>query len=402
MVFFGKLTAAAVSLCLCVFLLRSRFFIAEAARWKQIACYGGCWILLAAARLLGNYALILALAAMLVAGFLCWYLYQATPLKALSTGALFGVLQLAAAGVGMFFQRFFPDMGAECVLLPEMTALYALTALASAFSQQWRAVPMPLLALVPVWLVCVILCEEMIRRRGDMGISILLFFAYLWMLYAGIHLMQVRSRMEAKILSLMEARQKAHHYVLQEEYYRQLQDKQAETRALWHDLNKYLRAAKAETPDAPSLAQLKDMLSSATQIVDVGNHVLNVLLNEYDQSSKAAGIDLRMKVQVPPELPVTPADLYILIGNTMDNALEACGELPPDQRVIDLTLRTHNDVLYYKLTNPYVRLSENPAPDHTHGYGLQNVRRCVQKYGGSVEIWQEDGFFTVSAHLNLE
>ena len=181
-----------------------------------------------------------------------------------------------------------------------------------------------------------------------------------------------------------------------------MQDKQAETRALWHDLNKYLRAAKTETQPAQALEQLESMLNSATQIVDTGNRVLNVILNEYTQMAKATGIDLRLKVQVPAELPVTVADLYILIGNTMDNAMEACAALPPDQRIMDLTLRAHNDVLYYKLVNPFSSEKPKQGSDPMHGHGLQNVRRCVEKYDGFIDAAKEKGFFTITVHLNLE
>ena len=195
----------------------------------------------------------------------------------------------------------------------------------------------------------------------------------------------------------LRSQQTARHYAQQEEYYQQLLVKQKETRALWHDLNKYLRAAKAETPSAQALEQLESLLDSATGIIDVGNRVVNVILNEYTQAAKAAGIELRLKVNVPEELFVSAADLYVLIGNTMDNALEACKALPAHQRLIDLTLRTHNDVLYYKLVNPYI---PRERKDPSRGYGLQNVRRCVQTYGGNLEIIDKDGYFTVFTHLN--
>ena len=58
----------------------------------------------------------------------------------------------------------------------------------------------------------------------------------------------------------------------------------------------------------------KTLLNSATGIIDVGNRVVNVILNEYDQAAKASGIELRLKVNVPEELFVSAADLYVLIG----------------------------------------------------------------------------------------
>lgn len=399
---FGIISTAVITLFLCIFLLQGQFSIVEVTGRRTIASCCGCWVLLVAVRLLTSSVWIIAPVAMLIAGFLGWYIGQAKPVKALSFGVLFGVLQLVSGIVPILLQRALPDLGMSHTLIPEVVALYALIAFTCVFSEKWCLAQKGLLALIPIWLVLLLLCEEILRRRNDMGISILIFFADLWILYAGVHLMFVCKKIEAGCLSALEAQKKAHHYILQEEYYQKLQNKQNETRALWHDLNKYLRAAKAENSDASSLDQLESTLQSATQIVDVGNNVLNVILNEYDQAARAAGTDLRMKVQVSQELPVTPADLYILIGNTTDNALEACKELPQEQRIINLTLRTHNGVLYYKLINPCVNQVKKAIPDPSRGYGLANVRLCVQKYHGDVDTAKENGFFIFSAHLNLE
>lgn len=399
---FGIVACAVITLFLCIFLLRSQFSIAVLTGWKPIACCCGCWVLLIAIRLLTNSIWIIAPVTMLIAGFLSWYIGQAKPVKALSFGMLFGVLQLASGIVPLLLQKVLPDLGMPHILIPEIVTLYALIAFTCIFSEKWHLAQKGILALIPIWLVLLLLCEEVLRRRNDMGISMLLFFADLWVLYAGVHLMLVCRKIDARLLAVLEAQRKEHHYILQEEYYQKLRSKQDETRALWHDLNKYLKAAKAENPDATALEQLEGMLQSATQIVDVGNNVLNVILNEYDQAARAAGTDLRMKVQVSPELPVAPADLYILIGNTMDNALEACNHLPQEQRIIDLTLRTHNGVLYYKLVNPCINHAKKTVLDPSRGYGLANVRLCVQKYHGDVEATKENGFFIFSAHLNLE
>ena len=399
---FGIITAAVITLFLCIFLLRSQFSIAKIVKRSTIVCFCGCLVLLVAVRLLTSAVWIIATFTMVIAGFLSWYIGQAKPVKALSFGVLFGVLQLVSGIVCILIQRVVPDLGLPHTLIPEIVVLYALIAFTCIFSEKWHLAQNGLLALIPIWLVLLLLCEELLRRRNDMGISILLFFADLWMLYAGVHLMFVCKKIEARLLVALEAQQKSHHYILQEEYYQKLQNKQDETRALWHDLNKYLRAAKAENPDASSLNQLENMLQSATQIVDVGNRVLNVILNEYDQAARAAGTNLQLKVLVTQELPVSPADLYILIGNTMDNALEACNELPQTQRTINLTLRTYNGVLYYHLTNPYINLDKKIRKDQAHGYGLTNVRNCVHKYAGDIQIDDQNGIFSFSAHLNLE
>lgn len=401
MIVFGKLVCSAVSLSLCLLLMRSYFAVPWPMPGKAIAAIVGSWAILCIVGVFWDHPFLHTALAVLLAGLLCWYIGRSDAAKAALFGAGFGLLRLTAYGAAVFLHTVIPGLGEEIFLLIEATVFHALITLAAAFSKQWRLASAPMLQLLPIWLVEVVLCEEIIRNRSYESVSVLIFFAFAWMLYAGVMLVVIGTKMEERVRQFFETQQKAHHYALQEEYYQQLQDKQAETRALWHDLNKYLRAAKTETQSAQALEQLESMLNSATQIVDVGNRVLNVILNEYTQMAKATGIDLRLKVQVPAELPVAVADLYILIGNTMDNAMEACNALPPDQRVIDLLLRTQNDVLYYKLVNPYSPEQPKRESDPMHGHGLQNVRRCVEKYGGFIDVVKENGFFTITAHINL-
>ena len=399
---FGIMAATFIAVTSVIFLLQSRLSLTEVTARNIIVCCLGCWFLLITVRLLTNSIWIVALTSMICAVILCWHFGRAKIISSLYFGAIWGTLHFISGGAGIICKNLLPDLEKTHMLFAEIIVLYALTVFICTFSKKWNYGKSPLLTLVPVWLVLVLLCEEILRRRNDIGMPILVFFTYGWVFYSGVQLILVLRKLEVTRLEYLEAQQKSRHYVLQEEYYEILRNKQYETRALWHDLSKYLRAAQVEIMDSSALKQLESMLQSATQIVDVGNNVLNVILNEYDQMARASGTELRMKVQILPELPVSPADLYILIGNTMDNALTACKDLPQGQRIIQLTLRTYNGVLYYKLVNPCVNHTQKAVTDPLHGYGLDNVRLCVRKYRGDVETVKEDGFFVFSAHLNFE
>lgn len=84
---------------------------------------------------------------------------------------------------------------------------------------------------------------------------------------------------------------------------------------------------------------MEEMLHSIGHVVDVDNRVISVILNEY--------------VQVPKDLPVSASDLYILLGNTLENAIEACCSLPNEKREIALKLKLHYRILFYKIENPH-------------------------------------------------
>lgn len=190
-----------------------------------------------------------------------------------------------------------------------------------------------------------------------------------------------------------------HHYAMQQEYYDQLRVQQEETRALWHDISKYLRASQVDKSDT-ALQEVQQMLDSISQVVDVNNRVVSVILNEYFQTAKDAGVSIELDVLVPTELFVTAADLYVLLGNTLDNAIEACMELPKEQRRISLKLKKHNSMLYYEISNPYDEKHLHRARGNYHGFGLKNVAKCVEKYRGKLDVSKAKGVFRVVAHMN--
>ena len=135
-------------------------------------------------------------------------------------------------------------------------------------------------------------------------------------------------------------------------------------------------------------------------MVDVNNRVVSVILNEYFQIAKDAGISIELDVMVPTELFVTAADLYVLLGNTLDNAIEACMELPKEQRRITLKLKKHTSMLYYEISNPYDEKHLHRVRGNYHGFGLKNVAKCVDKYRGKLDVSTTNGVFQVVAHMN--
>lgn len=95
------------------------------------------------------------------------------------------------------------------------------------------------------------------------------------------------------------------------------------------------------------------MLHSIEPVVDVNNRVVSVILGEYVQEARKEDIQLELDVQVPTELPVCASDLYILLGNTLDNAIDACCPLPQADGKITIRLVLHNRVLFYRIESPY-------------------------------------------------
>lgn len=115
--------------------------------------------------------------------------------------------------------------------------------------------------------------------------------ALLGLLYADVMVLYDINRLCAQEQDNLHRTLAEHHNVMQQNYYGQFRIQQEETRALWHDISKLIRAAHEK-------------------------------------------IEVNLDVSVPIELFVAAVDLYILLRNTLDNAIEACSAVSNSERRI--------------------------------------------------------------------
>ncbi len=96
-----------------------------------------------------------------------------------------------------------------------------------------------------------------------------------------------------------------------------------------------------------------------------------------------------------------------LIGNLMDNAIEASRQMPENERRIQLTIHGNADRLIIETAN-MVKIpvtAQNPqmktskADGNKHGYGMQTIRAITQHYHGDLDYYDEDGMFHVQVVL---
>lgn len=104
---------------------------------------------------------------------------------------------------------------------------------------------------------------------------------------------------------------------------------------------------------------------------------------------------------------VDEMDLCVLVGNTLDNAIEACrGE---GGKKIEMTILQQDDYLVYKLVNPASLpdgtypggegLSTTKPDGYAHGFGIKSCKRIAEKYSGNLNISVKNGIFAVDVLL---
>lgn len=184
--------------------------------------------------------------------------------------------------------------------------------------------------------------------------------------------------------------------------------RQNELRAFRHDINNQLTALSGylDAGDLAGsrqyLAGISDHFKSASPAINTGNNALDAILSAKRALAENHGIRFTSKLRVQENLPIAPEDLCIIFGNALDNAIEACDRLPADaERTIALHLLQDAHTLTCIITNTApsrhsASFVTSKADKAQHGFGLNNIREALDKYGVMPEITWEDGRFTLA------
>lgn len=191
-------------------------------------------------------------------------------------------------------------------------------------------------------------------------------------------------------------------------YYESIKKSQEETRSLWHEIQKYLNTIHALVDDGRSsaavqcMAEVEQHFGKLTINVDVGNSIINSILSIGLHQAQENHIPFYVDAWVAADLGVLPQDLFIILGNAIDNAMEECCLVPPEQNPhIKVAIHQKGKMLAIKVENP-CRAQSSPKPGKIHGYGLKNVQRCVDKYDGELQASIQDGIFHFFVLLNMK
>ncbi len=135
---------------------------------------------------------------------------------------------------------------------------------------------------------------------------------------------------------------------------------------------------------------------------------LNAVLSEYVSRAERAGCKVTHSLALPEALPFERNDICLVLANTIENAINACLELPEDARRINVSAEYKDGRrLMISVENPCsreVRFGEDGLPvtdkrSDEHGIGLRSVKRIVEKYNGFLWCMLENGNFVFQAAL---
>ncbi len=204
-------------------------------------------------------------------------------------------------------------------------------------------------------------------------------------------------------------------HILDQQYtnYRMEQESVDLVNRKYHDLKHQISVLRAGLGDAQKteyLDQLEQEIRTYEAQNKTGNEVLDTILTSKSIYCQTHGITLTVVADGHALDFMNVMDLSALFGNMLDNAIEAAERVEEsEQRLILLSVSRQKGFLRVQIKNRYpegptfrgVLPETTKADKRFHGYGLKSIRYTVEKYGGSIAVHGEDGWFELGLLIPL-
>lgn len=196
-------------------------------------------------------------------------------------------------------------------------------------------------------------------------------------------------------------------------HYEELYRYQSEIRTFRHDIKNKLLSVSGLLADGQvetAVEAIKgevDFLDEANNgIINSGNPAIDAVLQSKLVSAEKKGIKLDYSVKISNKINVDLLELGVLIGNALDNAIEATEKLENTaDKTIFASLITMGGRIVISVENPVEasvdtkQIGSTKADKVNHGYGLKSMKTIAQKYGGDAFVSCEGNIFTTSINI---
>lgn len=209
-----------------------------------------------------------------------------------------------------------------------------------------------------------------------------------------------------------------------QEHMREMERVYSGIRGMKHDMKNTLSvimqlASGKEEGLQAYLEELNQTMDRLEFRFKTGNTVVDTLLNMKYHEIASTVPDLQMDVeglQFPETLFIQSYDIGIILGNALDNAMEACRKLkakePDAEAFIRISSFQKRELFFLKVENSFdgkvVRKPQNEFPvtdkadRENHGIGLANIKSTAEKYQGTMDFKVKGRVFILSVMMKNE
>lgn len=175
-------------------------------------------------------------------------------------------------------------------------------------------------------------------------------------------------------------------------------------------ISDYLQNEKYEEAER-YIEQMEGRLETAREYIQTGNLEIDAILNHKLGIAEEAGCKTEIKADIPEQMFMSDFDLTVLLGNLLDNAVEALQKM--EEKFLSVEIQYMKGVLYLSVSNSFQgvlhRMDEKRDRFHStkknpknHGIGLLNIEDIVNRYHGEMKIDSGSGIYRTDLILYVQ
>lgn len=190
-----------------------------------------------------------------------------------------------------------------------------------------------------------------------------------------------------------------------------IRQSQSNIQSLKHDMKNHLIALGAmyekEIPKGVQsyITEMMQQIDGSEKYLHSNNFVVDSIVNFKLQEVCTRKIAFKFNVKIPSELNISDYDLTVILGNLLDNAIEALQAMPNEQEgIFSLDMQMNKGSLIVFMDNSYVKpvrmldgiYQTTKVDSKNHGIGIQSIENTLAKYDGDIKIEHTESVFSVS------
>ena len=218
--------------------------------------------------------------------------------------------------------------------------------------------------------------------------------------------LEKKAALEREVSSLKYARQ------LEEQHFKQIEEKRYEVAKIRHDINNQLASIKnmvhsRHIEQAEELiGELENTVRNTQEYRYCSIPVVNAVISEKNKEAEKYGIRLVTKIDIPDSAGITQHHLCSAFANMIDNAIRAergFTEKDSDKKIISVDAVSDSVSVYITVRN-YVSGVEISREDDSslHGYGQKILGDIAEIYSGTFNTTEKNGEYTCTLVMQMK
>nr|WP_242836496.1 sensor histidine kinase [Ruminococcus flavefaciens] len=192
---------------------------------------------------------------------------------------------------------------------------------------------------------------------------------------------------------------------LQLNAYNKLNEKYIASRKVIHDVRKHLASLEGliTANKADEAGKYRDMLNYELNKLmprfECDNSILTVVINNKLEAADNMKVDFRVNAEFTEINFISNLDITAIFSNLLDNAFEACAELPEEKRHVTLSIARRNYFVFIYVENTFAEVNQDvkkvfrSTKKGHQGIGLSNIKSACEKYNGNFNAHTENDMF---------